>query len=483
MVSSQLVGLIPSAMGGTIIYDNSGLVFESVEMKTTAHSGIETNGNNTNDTVTLKDSTLNVPNGFGIYFPSSGTLTIDNSTITAKTMGVQVCAGSLNITGEKTAIDVTDGPVEKTENDGAIQDGAAISIVNRTGYKGLDNVTVTGGTFTAKDGNAAIKAYNWANNTESDFDANDKVAVSGGTFSSIPDNMTELCAKDYIPELTPSGAYEVRKADYVAAMSDKQYTSLANAIAAAKNGDTVKLLGDVVLDKTLIIKDKTITLDLNGKTISNSANIWNESTYAWSLISVRDKGNLTIDDTTGGGTLKAKENDCFALDVYAYDTNNVENTKLTINAGNYVGNVSAVYAFTGKATINGGHFSIQQKESGSDPYRLTLNCYDSSYKAGTAHITVTGGTFVGFDPANNPAEGAGTSFVAESVGVDKNTDGTFTAKPNMAAQIVDAGGGSVKAYGDLAEAIAAAEDGETVKLLDNIDLQKMLTISCAKTFT
>lgn len=69
IVSSQLVGLIPSAMGGTIKYDNSGLVFEGVEMSTTATSGIETNGNNTNDSVTLKNSTLNVPNGFGIYFP------------------------------------------------------------------------------------------------------------------------------------------------------------------------------------------------------------------------------------------------------------------------------------------------------------------------------------------------------------------------------------------------------------------------------
>lgn len=54
IVSSQLVGLIPSASGGTITYDNSSLTFEGVEMSTTATSGIETNGNNTNDSVTLK---------------------------------------------------------------------------------------------------------------------------------------------------------------------------------------------------------------------------------------------------------------------------------------------------------------------------------------------------------------------------------------------------------------------------------------------
>ena len=185
IVSSQLVGLIPSASGGTITYDNSSLTFEGVEMSTTATSGIETNGNNTNDSITLKNSTLNVPNGFGIYFPSSGTLTINNSTINAKTMGVQVCSGSLEITGDKTAINVTGGPVDKTENDGAIQDGAAISVVDRTGYKGLDKVEVKNGSFIAKNGKA-LKAYAFSNTnkTEEEFDnADKKLTVTGGAFS------------------------------------------------------------------------------------------------------------------------------------------------------------------------------------------------------------------------------------------------------------------------------------------------------------
>ena len=185
IVSSQLIGLIPSAKGDTITYDNSTLTFNGVEASTTATSGIETNGNNTNDTVVLKDSTLNVPNGYGIYFPSSGTLTIDNSTINAKTMGVQVCSGSLNVNPGST-ITVSGDPVAKTENDGAIQDGAAISIVNRPGYKGLDKVAITGGTFTAKGDNAALKAYSWDSSTkkESPFDdADNKVTVSGGEFN------------------------------------------------------------------------------------------------------------------------------------------------------------------------------------------------------------------------------------------------------------------------------------------------------------
>ena len=67
--------------------------------------------------------------------------------------------------------------------------------------------------------------------------------------------------------LLPTAALAEEKK--VARVGNAEYATLAEAIAAAQDGNTVKLLGDVVLDKTLIIKDKTITLDLNGKTISN----------------------------------------------------------------------------------------------------------------------------------------------------------------------------------------------------------------------
>lgn len=267
VVSSQLVGLIPSAMGGTIKYDNSTLTFESVEATTTATSGIETNGNNTNDTVVLKDSTLNVPNGFGIYFPSSGTLTIDNSTINAKTMGAQVCSGNLNVNaGSK--ITVSGDPIDKAENDGAIQDGAAISIVYRPGYKGLGKVAITGGTFTAKGNNAAIKAYTWdsATKQESDFDnAAKTVAVYGGTFSSaVPE---ALCADGCKPIENPGGTHGVSGS--VAQVGFKAFNTLQAAIDTAQDGETVTLLTDATEDAT-IAAGKNITLDLGGKTLTNT---------------------------------------------------------------------------------------------------------------------------------------------------------------------------------------------------------------------
>ena len=267
VVSSQLVGLIPSAMGGTIKYDNSILTFEGVEATTTATSGIETNGNNTNDTVVLKDSTLNVPNGFGIYFPSSGTLTIDNSTINAKTMGAQVCSGNLNVTAGS-AITVSGDPVEKAENDGAIQDGAAISIVNRAGYKGLGKIAITGGSFTAKPGNAALKAYTWDSSTkqESAFDNSAKtVAVSGGTFSSAVS--ADLCAEGCTSIANTDGTHSV--ASGIAYVAGKGFDTLQAAIDAAQDGETVTLLTDAAEDAT-IAAGKNITLDLGGKTLTNT---------------------------------------------------------------------------------------------------------------------------------------------------------------------------------------------------------------------
>lgn len=255
IISSTIVGLIPSAMGGTIKYDNAGLVFEGVTMTSNGGSGIETNGNNTNDSVTLKNSTLNVPNGFGIYFPSSGTLTINNSTINAKTMGVQVCSGELVISGDS-EITVTGDAVTKTENDGAIQDGAAISIVNRPGYKGLSNIVITGGTFTAKAGNDAIKAYDWNNaeKTESAFTKADLVAVSGGTFTNaVP---AEYCADGFIPTENADGTYGVAEGSGFAGACVVVTESLAMKVVVSTASKYV-----VVTYKGLDGIAKTVRLD------------------------------------------------------------------------------------------------------------------------------------------------------------------------------------------------------------------------------
>lgn len=372
VVSNSMVGLIPSAMGvgSTITYDNAGLVFEGVDMTANGHSGIETNGNNTNDAVTLKNSTLNVPNGFGIYFPSSGTLTIDNSTINAKTMGVQVCAGSLSINAGS-AITVSGGPVDKTENDGAIQDGAAISIVNRTGYKGLDKIEVTGGKFKSNGTNAAIKAYDWdnTNKVEKTFTANDKVAVSGGTFSSAVKE--EYCAPGYIPTTNSDGTYGVKEGVYVAKVDNVKYETLQAAINAARGGSTVRLLANVTLTETAVFPaGKTVHLNLVGHNITATGT------------ALRINGTTDIQSTGGVGTIESTGNVAVAVG---------NNASLTVYSGTLKGREGAV--ITGTST--GAKIEIRKN--------ATLIATDNAVIAGNGSqrdgkpntILVKGGTFIG----------------------------------------------------------------------------------------
>ena len=187
--------------------------------------------------------------------------------------------------------------------------------------------------------------------------------------------------------------------------SDYEMDDVARVVAALSAGHSVKLDKDLTPGKTMAIDLKdgaSVTLDLNGHTIANTTDLWNEETGHWSLISVRGNGTLTIK----GGTLKAKENDCFALDVFDKTAN------LIIEDGKYVGNLHAVYVYFGNLKVKGGEFSIQQLADGKDPYRFTLNCYDSSYKNGTATVAVSGGKFLKFNPGDNLAEGPGTNFLA-----------------------------------------------------------------------
>ena len=191
--------------------------------------------------------------------------------------------------------------------------------------------------------------------------------------------------------------------------------------ALFETGGEAKLAADLVLDESMVVKaGKEVVLDLNGKTVSNTADLWNESIASWSLLSVRG-GSLTI---KGAGTLQAKENDCFAVDVQDGGT-------VVIEDGTYVGNVHAVYVYEGTAEIKGGKYSIQQLSSNPDPYGYVLNCYDKNRENGIAKIIVTGGEFVKFNPADCAAEGAHTNFLADGYKSTQIGDSYFVTKAGV----------------------------------------------------
>ena len=190
----------------------------------------------------------------------------------------------------------------------------------------------------------------------------------------------------------------------------------ASLRALFATGGEATLAADLVLDRVIpVAAGKEVTLDLNGKTISNTNDLWNESIASWSLLSVRG-GSLTI---KGAGTLQAKENDCFAVDVQDGGT-------VVIEDGTYVGNVHAVYVLNGTAEIKGGKYSIQQPSELPSPYGYVLNCYDANRKNGTAKILVSGGEFVKFDPADCAAEGPHTNFLADGYMSVEAEEGVWT---------------------------------------------------------
>ena len=87
---------------------------------------------------------------------------------------------------------------------------------------------------------------------------------------------------------------------FVAKVDDTYYKTLAEAVAAADNA-TVTLLKDVTANVT-IPADKTITLDLNGKTLNGGKNNGNAA--------LLNKGTVTIKDSSAskGGTIKREDN-------------------------------------------------------------------------------------------------------------------------------------------------------------------------------
>ena len=194
----------------------------------------------------------------------------------------------------------------------------------------------------------------------------------------------------------------------------------ASLRALFATGGEATLAADLDLGETVsVAAGKEVTLDLNGKTIKNSTDLWDSPTKEannWSLFSVKG-GSLTI---KGAGTLQAKENDCYAVDVQ-------DGGQVTIEDGTYVGNIHAVYVYEGTAEIKGGHYSVQQTYPDAEKaYGFVLNCYDANRKNGTAKIMVSGGEFVKFNPADCAAEGAHTDFLAEGYMSVEAEEGVWT---------------------------------------------------------
>ena len=165
-------------------------------------------------------------------------------------------------------------------------------------------------------------------------------------------------------------------------------------LAVAANGGSITLSEDVELSEPLVIAaGKNAVINLNGKTIKNSS----------TEIAIMVNGDLTIDGDGNVDGGKGGNNQAVHVKSGA---------KVTINGGNFsvgpdasgFGN-SCIETSGGDIVINGGHFESEAAYRG---WYYVLNQNNSN--PGT--ITVTGGTFVNYDPSTGD-DYLGGNFVAD----------------------------------------------------------------------
>ena len=377
-----------------------------------------------NGSSVLENTTINISGGkvfsnkdTAIYHPQAGTVTISGGEVYGVTGGVQMCAGTLNVTGG-TISATGNGDVSGKTGDGSIPDGAAVSIVNRAYPAGAPTMTISGGMFTSAAGVGAVQAYGWKNNSQQTWDK-PNASVSGGTFSSAVKE--EYCATGYIPTANADGTYGVKEGVYVAKVDNVKYETLQAAIDAAKGGSTVRLLANVTLTETAVFPaGKTVHLNLVGHNITATGT------------ALRINGTTDIQDTYKTGTIESTGNVAVAVG---------NNASLTVYSGTLKGREGAV--ITGTST--GAKIEIKKN--------ATLIATDNAVIAGNGSqrdgkpntILVRGGTFIGgivtdgyiacgiYAPWNDNVTVSGGTFnitngagIVARAGTVKVTGGTFS---------------------------------------------------------
>lgn len=113
-----------------------------------------------------------------------------------------------------------------------------------------------------------------------------------------------------------------------ASIGTAKYITLAAAIAAANNGETVTLLKDVT-ENVEIAKEKNLTLDLNGKTLSGGTGT--------AKAALSNLGTITIQDTSAAKTGTIKRDDTGTVGETSYYVIRNQGT-MTIESGIVINN-------------------------------------------------------------------------------------------------------------------------------------------------
>ena len=375
---------------------------------------------------TLADGTVTVSVGFDAG-ENTNVKTVTYTSDATQNVIIRTNGGTLTVNGAESSVDHYGAAnlidIEKVK-DASFHEFGSAAVVTVTSGRFVAESTAKVLRVHAAASTAKLAEVSGANVVEYTKAANVEVTVENSTkkVAEASETLDAIKNTGKNTELVAEGG--------VAEINGIQFKDLQSAFNAANDGDTIKVLDNIDLALTASVKKVTVTLDMNGKTITNTSDLWdvqNKDAANWSLVSVKEGGNLTI---TGNGAFKAKANDCYAVDIQ-------DGSKCTIENGIFVGNISAVYVLEGELTVNGGTYSVQQKYSDATKAdEFVLNCYDANREAKTAIITVTGGTFIKFNPANCKAEGANTNFCADGYTTEKSQIPSTTALEDVQYTVV-----------------------------------------------
>lgn len=220
-------------------------------------------------------------------------------------------------------------------------------------------------------------------------------AVTGGRFDA---DISKYIPSDYVQ--SADGTVEkLGESNAVAKVGDTYYKTLADAVAAAKNDETVTLLKNAETTVELSFTNKAITLDLNGKTVSGTF------TDNFSVIEAGEDASLTVQDTSVAGTGKIASNkygisarDGGALIV---KSGTIESEYAPLSGNNTAGDMNF--------TVNGGTLTAKHGPAIYMPGQVNLSITDGVLNGGISlrmgQVSISGGTInAATDDLDSPAE-------------------------------------------------------------------------------